>query len=295
MQKYFALEYTGEIFERFFNLGDDIQTFAVSQMLPRVDGYVSREALNQVEESCVIPLNGFFMNSDHWPPAESVKPVFFAFHVTPQAQKVICSKAGIAYLKKWQPIGCRDRGTMALLALHGVETYYSRCVTLTLPRRYSEPEDGKIFVVGVNNKALHAIPEDIRRQAITVSQAKVRLPITDTQIKLQLAEKLLNQYRDREKLVITSKIHCAMPCLAMGIPVVFLYDSAKKDDYRVQLISDFIKINYVKMSGFSAPIVNRWLGRKIDWSPPSLQLEELKSEIKQAFAAALERAENYSG
>ena len=142
MTRICLLEYTGEVFERFANLGDDIQTLAVSHLVPQVDGYVSREALDEVEQPCTVPLNGFFMNSAHWPPSPAVRPVFFAFHVTPQAQPVICSPAGIAYLKQWQPIGCRDRGTQALLAEHfGTQWEWvsrEQLAEQVTTRRYSE-------------------------------------------------------------------------------------------------------------------------------------------------------------
>ena len=38
--------------------------------------------------------------------------------------------------------------------------------------------------------------------------------------KIEIAN-LLNKYA-RAKLVITSRIHCALPCLAMGTPVIFI-------------------------------------------------------------------------
>ena len=289
MRRICLLEYTGEVFERFANLGDEIQTLAVSQLVPRVDGYVSREALDQVAQPCTVPLNGFFMNTAHWPPSPAVRPVFFAFHVTPQAQPVICSPAGIAYLKHWQPIGCRDRGTQALLAEHGVQTYYSRCVTLTLPRRTRVPSKGQVFMVGVSPTARYAVPDALRKRAIVVDQAKVRLPITDTALKQALAHELLTQYRERAALVITSKIHCAMPCIAMGIPVVFLYDAARRDDYRVKLIDDLVGIHYVHEHGLLARMRNKRLAREIDWSPAPLDIEALKAEIAEAFSAAFSR------
>ena len=55
-----VLEFTSPVFQRFFNLGDDIQSLAVSRLLPRVDGHVCREALNSVETDCIVPMNGFF-------------------------------------------------------------------------------------------------------------------------------------------------------------------------------------------------------------------------------------------
>jgi hypothetical protein len=36
-----------------------------------------------------------------------------------------------------------------------------------------------------------------------------------------MAEELLHKYA-KAKLVITSRIHCALPCLAMGTPVIFV-------------------------------------------------------------------------
>lgn len=290
MKKILALEYTGSIFERFFNLGDDIQTLAVSRLLPRVDGYVSREALDQVTEPCIVPMNGFFMNTPHWPPSPAVTPVFFAFHVTPQAQKVVCTPENIAYLKQWEPIGCRDKGTMEALARHGVEVFYSRCVTLTLPRRTQEPADGgQVFISGLGPDARAVIPRAIRKQAITVDQAKVRLPITNTQLKLGLAADLLEQYKTRARLVITSKIHCAMPCIAMGIPVVFIYDEAKKDDYRVKIIEDLVGINYVSENKPYSRLRNKILSRRINWNPVAPDIEDMKHEVREGFEKAFER------
>ncbi len=282
-------EFTSPVFNRFFNLGDDIQSIAVSRLLPKVDGYVCREALNQVDAECVVPMNGFFMNTQNWPPSPKIRPVFFAFHVRPESVATIFSTEGVAYLKHWQPIGCRDKGTLELMHKHGIDAYYSRCVTLTLPRREKSPDKGEVFLVGVSKAAHEALPRYLRKEAVTVDQAKVRLPITDTKIKLALAEELLMQYRKRARLVVTSKIHCAMPCIAMGIPVVFLYDKAKQDDYRVSIIKDLVGINYVHEKGPAARLLNRMLSHKIDWAPAALDIEPIKAEIRDQFAAALQR------
>lgn len=39
--------------------------------------------------------------------------------------------------------------------------------------------------------------------------------------RFELAEKLIKEYA-RARCVITSRIHCALPCLALGTPVIFI-------------------------------------------------------------------------
>lgn len=289
------LDYTGSVFADSFNLGDDIQTLAVSRLVPHVDGYVCREALDSVDAPCTVPMNGYFMNTRNWPPSAAVRPVFFAFHLAAEAQDWLCSDASLEYLRRWQPIGCRDRGTQALLSARGVETYYSRCLSLTLPRREREPESGQVFLVGLTPAARQAVPKALRRGAVCVDQARVRLPITDGALKRALASELLEQYRQRARLVITSKIHCAMPCIAMGIPVVFLYDASRRDDYRVQLIDELVGIHYVHQHGALARLRNYWLGRRIDWSPAAVDIEPLKKDIAAGFAEAFARVHGAVG
>lgn len=289
MNRICLLEYRGELFADSFNLGDDIQTLAVSRLLPRVDGYVCREALSEVLQPCTVPLNGYFLNSSNWPPSPAIRPVFFAFHAAREGRAVLCSPQGIEYLKRWQPIGCRDRGTQELLAAHGVDAYYSRCLSLTLPRRKEVPKNGQVFLVGLSRAERRAVPKAIRKGSVTVEQARVRLPVDNTELKLALASELLEQYRQRARLVVTSKIHCAMPCIAMGIPVVFLYDEKRRDDYRVHLIEELIGIHYIRRKGLLAPLLNRWRGRSINWSPLAPDIETLKQEITESFTQAFAR------
>ena len=42
------------------------------------------------------------------------------------------------------------------------------------------------------------------------------------------AEELLSRYA-KAQLVITSRLHCALPCLAMGTPVIFIHPKYHED------------------------------------------------------------------
>lgn len=289
--KIFTLAYTGYKLDYRINLGDEIQTIAAARLLPKIDGSVSREALNKVTEPCIVSLNGFFMDSDNWPPSDQVVPIPFAFHISKKYEKNICSPAGLAYLKQYMPIGCRDKGTVKILQKHGVDAYYSKCVTLTLARREQEPANGKVYIVGVTDSLQRVIPEAIRKEAIYVNQSKVELPQVPTALKQDLANHLLENYKANASLVITSRIHCAMPCIAMGIPVLFLISSKKKSDYRVHLIEDIIGIHYINEALLFASITQNYYRKKINWNPKAADIEQEKEVIKTGYLKALSKAQ----
>lgn len=294
MKKY-ALEYSGYDFDYYFNLGDDIQTLAAVRLLGGVDGYISREQLNNSDALGLVSLNGFFMGSENWPPHKSIVPVFYSFHLDKNYESVVCSEEGVKYLKKHAPIGCRDIGTMNILKKYGIDAFYSGCLTLTLPKRKvrGDHSPGKVFIVGVKKELESIIPKSIKKDAVRVNQAKLQLPNISCDIRRKMAQEVLDGYAKDARLVITSKIHCAMPCLAMGIPVVFLYPKDEKDDYRVHIIEDYIPINYVSRSSAVRRLrLQEIVSSKVNWNPSVVDFENKKKEIEHGYFKAIEQAKN---
>lgn len=131
------------------------------------------------------------------------------------------------YYKKHEPIGCRDWKTVRLFQSMGVEAYYSGCLTLTLPARKVDKTDQILLV-----DPFYKLPEDLREkyinQLIPRKEEKniVRIDQHDSRImsvqeRFDEADRMLDRYA-AAKLVFTSRIHCALPCLALGTPVYFL-------------------------------------------------------------------------
>lgn len=270
------------------NLGDEIQSLAAKQFLSHVDEYVCREKLDEVHEPGRLIMNGWFIHGGHWPPTEVIDPLFIAFHVTRKAKPKIASAESVKYLKKHEPIGCRDQGTADFLEGLGVKSYYSKCLTLTFPRRTQEPKHGNTYIVGVPSHLEKTIPRQIRKNAITVSQ-KVVLPFAiDHTTKFDLAQSILDEYRDKASLVITTKLHCALPCIAMGIPVVFLRDARKnKKEYRTKIVDDLIGVSLIrtiKLFGVRMGFRNR----SINWSPSSVDIEHEKKKLRDKVSEWLE-------
>ena len=119
------------------NLGDDIQAIAAGKFLPRVDRILEREKLNTYTEEVFTILNGWFMhNPAAFPPSRQITPIIItSFHISPMAAQRMMTPETIRYLKKYQPVGCRDLYTQRLLEDHGIEAWFSGCVTLTLKKK----------------------------------------------------------------------------------------------------------------------------------------------------------------
>lgn len=288
--KIFALEYNGDKLNYRINLGDDIQTIAAINLLPKIDGFTSRENLNKIKEPCIISMNGFFMQSQNWPPSSNVIPIPYAFHVSKKSEETICSSDGIEFLKLHEPIGCRDLGTKAILDKYGVKAYYSKCITLTFDKRTKSPKESKVYIVDVSNKLQKVIPSNLLKNSVKICQANVRLSGITSKTKREMAQQLLNDYKKNASLIITSKIHCAMPCIAMGIPVVFLYEAEKRKDYRVHIINDLIEINYINKYLLFSEMLAKYFYKKINWSPKPKEIEEQKNKIKKDYLSAYTRA-----
>ncbi len=241
---------------RFFNVGDNIQSLAAKQFLPKVDTLLNRERLGDYKGDPIkLIMNGWFTHNIHnWVPSEDIDPVFVSFHMNNTAAPAMLSEKGIAYLKKHEPIGCRDQFTADTLKAKGIDAHFTGCLTLTLDSykvddsergddvyivdplySYPRPEkifyntkatiknvlNGSAFQLGKKQKHLKKfIGEDLLNSAEFINQEPPSNTYTDEE-KFEMAEALLHKYA-RAKLVITSRIHCALPCLAMGTPVIFV-------------------------------------------------------------------------
>lgn len=241
---------------RTYNVGDYVQSLAARQYLPRVDHWVNRERLARFAgpETQII-LNGWFTHNVHdWVPSQSLRPLYTSFHVNESAAPHMLTAPAIEHLQRHAPIGCRDRFTSDLLRSHGIDAHFSGCLTLTLDSYrvpdsergddifivdplYSYPsvarltESARLFVHRTMKGeafGLHRRGQHLRAliEPELLATAKVRTQVlpagreTDAQ-KFARAEALLHDYA-RARLVVTSRIHCALPCLAMGTPVIFL-------------------------------------------------------------------------
>jgi hypothetical protein len=248
--------------KNFLNIGDDIQTLAVRQHINQEFDYIDRDYLHTYDgDPCVVPLNGWFSHlPENWPPSEKIRPLFFGFHMTQRAANTYSNY--INYFKKYAPIGCRDPATAAIFRSWGVDAYVSGCATMTFAHRKETPRDPKTLFVDEDMKRFTGFSQS---SPIEITHKIGIYPSFET--KAQLAIDLLDFYKNRAGLIVTSRIHCAMPCAAMGIPV--LYSGVQEP--RTKVI-ELIGIRSIKVSFFQKTDI-----RKLNIE--KLNFEEKKSEI----------------
>lgn len=310
------------------NIGDYIQTVAQEQFWDKIDCYVEREALNTIESDKTINviMNGWFMwNPKNFPPSDCINPLFVSVHINPKCVADFFSDNTISYLKRYEPIGARDKGTQALLEHHGIKSYFSSCATLTLGLKYkSEKKNEKLlfvdpYIFQKETSALHlksllkacfhlikhptkayrlvkkvgynisyyskdskwmyrllcmasfykiyskVFSDDLLFNAEYVTHIVNNVDASDNE-KMEQARELVKLYSGA-KLVITSRIHAALPCLAVETPVIFIPSSGLNST----------RENAGRLDGLEELFnVIRWKNWKLD-----IENENLKQQFKQ--------------
>lgn len=229
------MKYGVIIYPKSKNYGDDIQTIAAGKLLPSIDYYLDRENLNlvNVNEKLKVILNGWFMeNPLNWPPVKNINPLFISFHITHQnkSDRVLINKTHYNYFKKYEPIGCRDYHTLNLFNKIGIKAYFSGCITLTLKNQFKEIDrNEEILLIDPLNSKIpnklqkkiinNIIPDSIKNKIQYISH--FHNDIKDNFSRLQYVENLIEKY-SKAHLIVTSRIHAALPALALNTPVLFL-------------------------------------------------------------------------
>jgi len=225
-----------------FNVGDYIQSLAARQFLPQVDRTLNREQLHVYDGPPLkLIMNGWYMHHpEHWPPAPQIDPLLVSFHMTKRASATMLTGAGLEYLKGHR-VGARDQATLELLHAAGVEAFFSGCLTLTLDKTYQHQTGDEVLIVdplfkwqfwGRRKRILRQVlGRELVSQAHPLGHRYRAADYPTEEERFALADRLLQRYR-QARLVVTSRLHCALPCLAMGTPVVLVdaYVGAKDRD-----------------------------------------------------------------
>lgn len=273
------------------NLGDNIQILAMLRLLdergivPEI--FIDRDHDIAKSKKFTLPDGKLFLvmsgwhkvNGKQWPPNKKVLPLFYSFHIRQTKCPQLLSDKAIQYYKLHEPIGCRDEHTVKLLVDKGVQAYETHCLTLTLPERNLAHTPKKIFVASRDRDIYRILPNEIKENSEYVNHYS---DTTDFGLNNIQSKALYERYKNEASLVITTFLHCAMPCIAMGIPVIIFYPEkggggGQSDKERFSSLAKITKI----YSFDEAP--------QVEWNPAALDIRALKNSIIHDFNARLDQ------
>ncbi|MBQ3150813.1 MAG: polysaccharide pyruvyl transferase family protein [Clostridia bacterium] len=272
--------------DQYGNLGDWYQSFAVERLMKSFLNdddirYIARTDISSYRgEKTRLMLQGCFLHLNGapvFPVSEDIDPCFFGFHCLS-----LKDRRHIKQLPDDTVIGCRDEPTFRLMQKLGKKAYISGCITATLDRRRESPENGKVFMVDAPEEILRFMPQRLRDRIEYVSQSfmldpKLSVEETHTALKRKAEETLL-RYKTEASLIVTSRLHVASPCTAMGIPVILVRNYF---DERYSWIEKYLPL--YTPDRFSC----------IDWDVTAPDIENEKKLIEKTAKAALLKTDDF--
>ena len=232
------------VYENTDNIGDDIQSFAALNFLPQVDYLIDREKMDlfvpDSEERVAVVMNGWYMhNRYNWPPSPFIYPLLISMHITQCSDYLsigtkFLEGMGGEFLKTFGPVGCRDESTLKIMKELNIPGYLSACLTLTIPRVIDVLEEDKkeIYLVDIDSNTEIIIRKKYVNECFTSISHSVdyQNKVLTWNERVQIVKDLLAKYQ-RAKCVITTRLHCALPCLALGVPVLLIADKQNNDRF----------------------------------------------------------------
>jgi hypothetical protein len=246
-------------YRRTENLGDEIQSLAARRFLPRVDRTIDRDRLHRLGWKGTpfkLIMNGWFTHRpDNWPPHPAIDPLLLSFHLTDQmttygfsAAEVLVVGENAAWLRAHGPVGARDEWTLDLMHKNGIDAWLSGCLTLTLQRPPDVSRERYIVLNDVDDEIYQLTRKHTRAEI--VRSTHLDRTTRSTGHRFAKAEQLLRLYAGAG-YVVTSRLHCALPCLAMGTPLLLVRRAtpSKRFSGLSQLVPTVVQSGYADRLG----------------------------------------------
>lgn len=284
------------------NIGDDVQTYAQRRFLPRVDHYIDREHLDtffpekNVNEPVAVIMNAWYMYQKfNWPPSPYIYPLFISMHISKNDYFGIGTDflegIGKEYLQEYEPIGARDISTLQILKEKEIQAYLSGCLTLTLKLDKEKHVGDIVYLVDIDTETSEIIKKQFPNENYQVIKHEVDYTVGDISYdkRMELVEQLLEKYQDA-KCVITSRLHCALPCLALETPVLMVYEDAFED--RIKTFLDLL--HYVRRSELQGEKLNYNISSPVENKNEYLKIrKELENTCKEFIRLCEKNTKRY--
>ena len=269
-----------------------MQSLAGAQYLPCVEAWVDHTALAShrppAPHSSTLALGNAWWGATGWgaftlPPSPSLRLLLTSVNINDW--RSVSSPASLSYLRREGPVGARDTKTLAQLLANRVPARFSGCLTLTLSPLLRWGGGGVVVVdtavggggwqgeawVG-GEKQLEAVstlvPNLTRDEVVTYSHNVGSYSDVSFHHHFQHAYHSLLAVGGA-RLVVTSRIHVALPAVALGTPVIFVFLEGAEEALpggggrRTAGLQDLFHLAYYN------PTEGSWrMEEELDWANP---------------------------
>lgn len=200
------------------NIGDDFQSYVMAGIAGQPDLWVDRDqAAKYDDQECKLIANAY-MAAEAFPISPLIEPHFVAIHLGGMEKPIDAAKLEFLTRNAAEagPIGCRDMDTYRYLERLRLPCYFAGCPTvLCEPVLGLEAED---FILFADVDPLMFGRLNRQQEVRWITQ---RVAIGERAARQSLCRQRHHLYTSA-RLVVTSKIHVALPCLGIGKPVIFV-------------------------------------------------------------------------
>ncbi len=195
----------------------------------------------------------------------AIVPVFLGIHCSDPLGALTYAKSSYG-----APALCRDAPTAKAfqdVGFHNAVNY--GCLSTLLPKRESDADAGKVFICEIDDTLRKCIPKEFENSIVEMDNQYVVFNSSVNnekrgRISYDLMMKRINMLKKEASLVVSSRLHLILPCVAMGIPVVF---AMKSRDERLGCLSRFV------------PVYSEHEYKDIDWHPRAVEIEDVKKQM----------------
>ena len=287
MIRYANIDFTGIKLQKSnmmqVNIGDNLQFMAIDYLyrcagIP--DSDVARIKLSEMKRGqenpayvgdlLLMPMNWSiwekeYMTESNLDVSEQVRIIPLGMCIAGHDDSSFYNDDNVAYYNSIAPLGCRDEYSMHKMQEQGVPSYLNGCLTSLFPRLENGFNvDGKVFFIDAPEELRPYVPERLLQDAVFMSQ-QYYLPADMSREAIN--EEIRSHYarlKSDARLVVTSRLHVASPCLAWGIPVIF---AKKVIDHRFGWLDKYL------------PLYGEQDYGKIDWEPQPVDYEDGKQKL----------------
>lgn len=266
------LDIQGDSGEATINIGNVAMRLGIYHLLLRMGVKksdiikIKLSELNTYDGDYVImPINMHWMhdagNKKLLSMSSRIKPVFLSISLN----DTMLNGEQVNFLKTYEPIGCRDDRTMYALKNKGIDAFVFGCIAGTFETgNIREDERKDVVFADVPYDVLKYVPDSIKKDIHFVQQEFPVEMIPEGMSPEEYAESIIEYYRTKVRLVVTSRFHGAVIPISFGIPVIIVNESYT------------FRFSWLRKI---APFYTKETFANIDWNPEPVDFAKIKKQM----------------